>query len=56
MLNTANAVAQRGGWQREVTLDTTGATGTFAGQNVADSIVVQVSGLAITGTAIGTTR
>ena len=37
----------------DVTLETTGATGAFADKNVADNIVVQVSGLAITGKAIG---
>ena len=37
----------------DVTLDATGATGAFADKNVAGNIVVQVSGLTITGAAIG---
>src|SRR5208337_2989910 len=52
-LNTTNPVLVGVVGSDDVTVDATGAAGTFADPNVADSIVVQVSGLTLAGTASG---
>ena len=52
-LDTTNPVLVGVVGSDDVTVDATGAAGTFADPNVADSIVVQVSGLTLAGTASG---
>ena len=52
-LDTTSALLSGVVDHEDVTLDATGATGAFADKNVAGNIVVQVSGLTITGAAIG---